>query len=69
MILFLSVMCGLLLCACIYLVYLLNNREVDKNNNFIPDALERKTEETKADLQKLKDSLEIVAEDLYKFLS
>ncbi len=69
MCLFLSIMCAILLCVCVYLVYLLNNREVDKNSNFIPDALERKTEETKADLQKLKDSLEIVAEDLYKFLS
>ncbi len=69
MILFLSVMCGLLLCACIYLVYLLNNREVDKNNNFIPDSLDSRCVEMKADLKKIKESLDIVADDLYKSLS
>tara|TARA_R110000796_G_scaffold157704_1_gene274397 strand:- start:2445 stop:2612 length:168 start_codon:yes stop_codon:yes gene_type:complete len=54
---------------CSYLVYLLKNRDLDVNCNFIPDALEKKAEETREDLQKLKESLEIVADDLYKFLS
>ena len=69
MILFLSVMCVLLLCVCGYLVYLLNNREVDKNNNFIPDSLDSRCVEMKADLKKIKESLDIVADDLYKSIS
>lgn len=69
MTLFLSITCGILLLMCSYLVYLLKNRDLDVNCNFIPDALEKKAEETREDLQKLKESLEIVADDLYKFLS
>jgi len=50
-------------------VYLLNNREVDKNNNFIPDSLDSRCVEMKADLKKIKESLDIVADDLYKSIS
>jgi len=49
-------------------VYLLNNREVDKNNNFIPDSLDNRCVEMKADLKKLKESMDIVAQDLYNVI-
>ena len=69
MCLFLSIMCAILLCVCVYLVFLLNNRDLDENGNFIPDSIEAKAKETKADLEKLKDSLETMTSDLKKLLS
>ena len=68
MCLFLGVMCAILLCVCVYLVFLLNNRDLDENGNFIPDSMEVKAKETKADLEKLKRSLETMAGDLHELL-
>ena len=68
MCLFLGVMCAILLCVCVYLVFLLNNRDLDENGNFIPDSMEVKAKETKAELEKLKRSLETMAGDLHELL-
>ena len=68
MTLFLAVMCLLLLCVCAYLIYLLNNREIDKNNNFIPDSVDSKYAEVKSDLKKLRESIDAVAKDIHKVI-
>ena len=68
MTLFLAVMCLLLLCVCAYLIYLLNNRDIDKNNNFIPDSVDSKYAEVKSDLKKLRESIDAVAKDIHKVI-
>ena len=68
MTLFLAVMCLLLLCVCAYLIYLLNNREVDQDNNFIPDSVDSKYAEVKSDLKKLRESIDAVAKDIHKVI-